>query len=494
MAKLGWGTPTLVSVSMGIIIEISGNIAILGVLKIALPAPEAPLIVIQANFAGAIEFDKQRLYFFAGLFESRIVFLTLEGELGLLVAWGSDANFVVSVGGFHPRFNPPPLPFPSPQRIAVSILNTDIARIRTETYFAVTSNTVQFGARTELMFDVGVARVDGHMAFDALFQFSPFYFVIEISAGVSLKVFGVGLFSIHLQFSLEGPSPFRAHGTGTLSLFFFDVSADFDITWGDSKDTTLPPVQVMPLLRGELEKLESWKAELPANSNLLVSLRKLPDTETAQVLHPLGTLRVSQRAVPLDLRIDKVGSQQPSDANEYKLTAVAGLMKAKDADEQFAKAQFLKMSDADKLSQRAFDPLHGGVTLSSGAQQLGATKLTKRRVRYEQIIIDSNYLSFRRRFMPFTAGFFNHFMKGAAVTKSELSNHHKSQFDPFKDKVKVQEGGFTVAQTTDNKAYSSQAAYFASEAQATRFISELVATRPELHESLHVIPQYEASA
>jgi hypothetical protein len=494
MAKLGWGTPTLVSVSMGIIIEISGNIAILGVLKIALPAPEAPLIVIQANFAGAIEFDKQRLYFFAGLFESRIVFLTLEGELGLLVAWGSDANFVVSVGGFHPRFNPPPLPFPSPQRIAVSILNTDIARIRTETYFAVTSNTVQFGARTELMFDVGVARVDGHMAFDALFQFSPFYFVIEISAGVSLKVFGVGLFSIHLQFSLEGPSPFRAHGTGTLSLFFFDVSADFDITWGDSKDTTLPPVQVMPLLRGELEKLESWKAELPANSNLLVSLRKLPDTETAQVLHPLGTLRVSQRAVPLDLKIDKVGSQQPSDANEYKLTAVAGLMKGKDADEQFAKAQFLKMSDADKLSQRAFDPLHGGVTLSSGAQQLGATKLTKRRVRYEQIIIDSNYLSFRRRFMPFTAGFFNHFMKGAAVTKSELSNHHKSQLDPFKDKVKVQEGGFTVAQTADNKAYSSQAAYFASEAQAARFISELVATRPELHESLHVIPQYEASA
>ena len=131
MIKLGWGTPTLISASMGIIIEITGDIAIIGVLKIALPAPEAPLVIIQANFAGAIEFDKQRLYFFAALFESRIVFLTLEGELGLLVAWGDDANFVVSVGGFHPRFNPPPLPFPSPRRISVSILNTDLARIRT---------------------------------------------------------------------------------------------------------------------------------------------------------------------------------------------------------------------------------------------------------------------------------------------------------------------------------------------------------------------------
>ena len=40
MAKLGWGTPTLVSLSLGVIIEIPGNIAILGVLKVALPADE----------------------------------------------------------------------------------------------------------------------------------------------------------------------------------------------------------------------------------------------------------------------------------------------------------------------------------------------------------------------------------------------------------------------------------------------------------------------
>src|SRR6185436_18199684 len=327
MAKLGWGTPTLVSVSLGIIIEITGNIAIVGVLKVALPTDDAALIVIQANFIGAIEFDKQRLYFFAGLFESRIVFLTLEGELGLLVAWGGDANFVVSVGGFHPRFNPPPLPFPSPKRIAVSILNTDIARIRTETYFAVTSNTVQFGSNTEIMFDVDVARVDGHLGFDALFQFSPFHFIIEVSASVSLKVFGVGLFSISLHFALEGPTPWRAHGTGSISFFFFDVSADFDITWGESKDTTLPPIAVIPLLKGEFDKLDNWRAQLPPANNLLVSLRKLDATESTQVLHPLGTLRVSQRAVPLDLKIDKVGNQKPSDANQFTLTATAGLVK-----------------------------------------------------------------------------------------------------------------------------------------------------------------------
>jgi hypothetical protein len=33
MGKIGWGTPTLISLSLGLIIEIPGNIAILGILK-----------------------------------------------------------------------------------------------------------------------------------------------------------------------------------------------------------------------------------------------------------------------------------------------------------------------------------------------------------------------------------------------------------------------------------------------------------------------------
>jgi len=376
--------------------------------------------------------------------------------------------------------------------MAISILHTNKARIRTETYFAVTSNTIQFGSNTEIMFDVDVARVDGHLGFDALFQFSPFHFIIEVSASVSLKVFDVGLFTISLQFALEGPTPWRAHGTGSLSLFFFDVSADFDITWGETKDTTLPPIAVIPLLKGEFDKLDNWRAQLPPANNLLVSLRKLDDTESTQVLHPLGTLRVSQRAVPLDLKIDKVGNQKPSDANQFELTATAGLVKADDADEQFAKAQFLNMSDADKLSQRAFDPMHGGLLLASGAQQLGSTKMGKRKVRYEEIIIDSNYKRFRRRFRGFTEAFFGHFLAGGAVSKSVLSQNYKKLLDPFEDKVAVKEGGFTVAHTENNAPYSASSTYFASEAMANQFLQSQIVANPDLHDALHVIPQYEA--
>ena len=254
MLKLGWGTPTLISVAVGVIIEIPGNIAIVGVLKVVLPTEEAALLKLQVNFAGAIEFDKKRLYFFAALFDSRILFMTLEGEMGLLVAWGDDPEFVLSVGGFHPSFKPPPLPFPSPKRMVVSILDTDWARIRVTNYFAVTSNTVQFGAGAELYFGFSAISVEGHIAFDALFQFSPFYFIVQVSGSVSLKVFGTGVFSIKLAFELSGTSPWRAKGSGSISFLFFEVSADFDETWGEPEDTALDPVDVLPVLAAELDK------------------------------------------------------------------------------------------------------------------------------------------------------------------------------------------------------------------------------------------------
>ena len=79
---------------------------------------------------------------------------------------------------------------------------------------------------------------------------------------MSLRAFGVGVFSIRLQFALEGPSPWRAHGTGSISLFFFDIAADFDITWGEASDTVLEPLDVLPLLAAELGKDQSWTAKL----------------------------------------------------------------------------------------------------------------------------------------------------------------------------------------------------------------------------------------
>lgn len=496
MAKIGWGTPSLVTLSLGIIIEIPGNIAILGILKVALPDEDAALLVLQVNFMGAIEFDKKRAWIFAGLYESRVLFITIEGQMGVLVAWGDNANFVVSVGGFHPAFNPPPLPFPEPNRIAVSILNTSFAKIRAEGYFAVTSNTVQFGARAELFFGVSAFKIDGHIAFDALFQFSPFYFIISISSSLGVKVFGIGLFSVRMRGSLEGPTPWHVEGTGSISLLFFDIDVDFSHTWGEEAETTLPPIQVMPLLKAEYEKLENWRAEVPAANNILVSLRKIETTEDI-VLHPVGTLKISQRLAPLDLTIDKLGAQKPNDANYFTLSVDTEGVNAEDieeiaaAEEMFAMPQFKDMADSKKLSSPAFEKQKGGVEVSAKGEQLKTTSAVKRVVRYEQIIIDSNFKRFVKPFFKLIGVLFNLFLNGSAITKSTLSNKYKKQKMPFADKIAVMPNAYAVAFNTDNAPFNEEAKAFTSYAQAEEFMNQKVKGDPNLQDSLHVIPEVE---
>lgn len=495
MAKIGWGTPTLASISLGVIIEIPGNLAIVGIIKVAIPAEEAALIVLQVNFIGAIEFDKKRIWFFASLFDSRIVFLTIQGDMGLLVAYGDDANFVLSVGGFHPRYSPPPLPFGSLSRISVDLVNTPVARVRIQGYFAVTSNTVQFGARVEVFFGLSILNVQGHLAIDALVQFSPVYFIVEISASFSVNAFGVGVFSVRLRGSLEGPAPWHVKGHGEISLLFFDIDVDVNKTFGDSRNTTLPPVEVFPILREELKKPENWRAIVPAGQNLLVSLRHMPEAEAAMILHPVGVLRVSQRAVPLDLMLDKVGAQKPSDVRKLSVAVTGGgLVKKGDALEQFAPAQFQNFTDAEKLSKPAFAPEHSGVDLSAAGDDVRSALMARRVVRYEEIILDSNYQRFARKFRHYAGVLFNFFLGGAAVTKCALSHAVKSKYQPFADTIEVRPETFGVAMQATNKPFSAQAATFHSEASAREFLAGQLAADPNLAETLHVIPTCELAS
>ncbi|MBD1851442.1 hypothetical protein H6F87_15720 [Cyanobacteria bacterium FACHB-502] len=495
MLKLGWGTPTLVTLSLGVIIQIPpGTVAILGVLLVQLPTPEAALLQLKVGFLGAFEPDRQRAWFYATLYDSRILQMTLEGGLGVLVAWGNESNFVISVGGFHPQFTPPPLPFPIPDRLAINILNYPLARIRVMAYFAVTSNTVQFGARAELFFGFDSLSLEGHLGLDVLFQFSPFYFIVEISASISLKVFGAGLFSVRLRGSLEGPTPWRLRGAASVSILFFSIDVDVDETWGETVDTVLPGEAVMPLIAGELEKETNWLAELPPGNNLLVSLRKLEAASDALVLHPIGELIVSQRAVPLGVKIDQVGSKQATDANQFTLSvSTSTLAKQGDREELFPMAQFQKLSDTEKLSRPAFQPVPGGLRLAASGKQVRSSRLVKRNVRYETIVIDTEYRRNPIAFFAFWIGLFVHFIAGAAVSKSELSHKHKKDLQPFDDRVAVKSPLFTVANLADNKPVAAEAQQFRSEALAREYLRDRAAANPKQAKAMHVIPFDEAN-
>jgi hypothetical protein len=495
MAKIGWGEPTLVTVSLGVIIEIPpGDIAILGVLSLALPDPDDAILELQVNFAGALEFSKSRLYFFASLFDSHLLFITIQGEMGLLAAWGGNANVLVSVGGFHPLFTPPPLPFPAPQRIQLDIINESYARIRADGYFAVTTNTAQFGTHSEYFFGFSALSVQGQSSFDALLQFSPFHFIVSISTSFSVNVFGAGVFGLDINLTLEGTNPWHASGSGSLSFLFFSISVPIDITWGDSRDTTLPPVAVMPILTAEFGKRTNWKAQLPSGSSLLVSLRQLDPADTSLVLHPVGTLQISQRAVPLDLTLDTVGSQQPSDANRFALDVQsAGLTKTRELTEQFAPAQFKNASDADKLSEPAFSPQDSGIELGPAGSLYDTGVAHTRNVRYDLTIIDTALEAQRSRFYQYPVPLFEHWLGGASVARSTLSASYHDLTHPNDGTVTVSPETYAVAHQADNSLIAASAGGFTSRWAAEDYLQRAVTADPSLTGKVHVLPGFEVA-
>jgi hypothetical protein len=494
MAKLGWGTPSLISASLGVIVEVPpGNVAILGVLKCVLPDEDAALLVLQVKFIGAIEVDKSRLWFFASLYGSRVLFITLDGDMGLLVSWGKDPEFIVSVGGFHPKFNPPPLPFPRPNRISCSILNESFARIRTESYFAVTSNTVQFGSSVELFFGVSDFSIEGHLGYDVLFQFSPFYFNAAFSASVSVKVFGAGLFSVRIRGELEGTSPWHVEGEGSISVLFFDIDIPFSHTWGESADTVLPSISALPIIKVEFDKRENWVALPPAGSRLSVSLRTV-DATAELVLHPVGTLRISQRAVPLDLQIQKVGNQKVDDIVKavLKVTA-AGLARKQVIEEPFATAQFRDVDGAAKLSAPGYEKQAAGAEVSVSGGDTRTGHAVKRIVLHELIIIDNNYKEHIRRFFNVGVLWFGQLLGSNATARSVLSQANRTAKVPFGDAIVAGTPGFVVANASDNSAWG-RTATFSSHAKAKDALAAEIKANPRMAADLHVIPAAELKA
>jgi hypothetical protein len=204
-------------------------------------------------------------------------------------------------------------------------------------------------------------------------------------------------------------------------------------------------------------------------------------------------LRISQRAVPLELTLQRVGHQRPADVNRLSVgVAAGGLVKRSDVDELFAPAQFQDFTDAERLSRPAFGPQRAGLELSAGGAEMRSSVMVKRAVRYEEVIVDANFRRVRNRYRPFSGGLFGFFLGGAAVTLSPRSQATAKRYQPFEDTIEVSGDTYTVAYQSTNQVYSEASAAFTSEASARDYVNAAVAADPTLADTIHVIPTFES--
>jgi uncharacterized protein DUF6603 len=510
MGKLGWGTPSIITAELGLLLDLPNPMfAIVGILQAVLPEQDAPILHLQVNFIGVLDFERGYMFFRADLYDSRLLVYAITGSMALLVSWGEQQTFALSVGGFHPGYHDipsiPALPdgFRNMARIGISLLSDDNPRLKVESYFAVTSNTVQFGSRVELYAAAGDFNVYGFLGFDVLFQFDPFHFIADLYGGIAFREDTDVIAGINITAQLSGPSPWDAHGTASLTILFVDVDVDFHVRWGEPPPSISSNTEdLLKLLQDELADTRNWRADLPAGSHLHVTLRTIapPAGEELLVVHPAGVLTFSERSLPLEnYVIEKFGNKKPLNEDKFKLSNANFNGTVIPADfqsvrEQFAPANFTELSDSEKLSRNSFDRLPSGFKLTPTAKLLIATPV-QRPVDYEL-----NYLRRDEHQMQFAGKVrlgleaYNRMVKGSAVRRSPLSMQENRVSMNAPPPVVLPKEAFAIAGMADLKSHLQSGGapvLFATQSEAYQQQQELIRQDPVLAGQIQVVSQFE---
>jgi hypothetical protein len=118
--------------------------------------------------------------------------------------------------------------------------------------------------------------------------------------------------------------------------------------------------------------------------------------------------------------------------------------------------------------------------------------MTKRVVRYEQIIIDTFFRRFVLVIGTLVSGLFAHFLAGNSVARADLSVRTAERLHLLDDKITVNPTAYVVADAATNTVFTGAPADgFASRAAAQEFVSAQVLADPSLAGQVHVLRAHE---
>ena len=388
MAEFSFSKPAIVYARLGFIFEIRNalggqapaqltRVILLGQVLVQLPPKVlgVPAIVkLLVDVVGFYDAPDKFLLIRARLRDSFVGIegfakLDLTGEMVLAMRFGDEPSFVLSAGGFHPAFKDFPRGVPDKlDRLAVSF-GIGPLKMRTETYFAITSNSVQGGWKVQVSADIEVASISGHLSFDALLFLRPrFRFVAELQFQVKLEAFGEDLASVRVVMTLEGPGEWRAKGHFSFSILWWDYEIGFNEHWGSAPPAVAGPESAAAALLAELEDPDRLQPGLPLGGSALVTLARTPPGLV--LAHPLGVVTVAQKAVPMDVEIDRMGSTPLTEGKAafgIDRVLVAGDSTAawSRVTDHFARGQFMELTEQQKLEGRSFETFTSGAVVGA---------------------------------------------------------------------------------------------------------------------------------
>jgi hypothetical protein len=372
MVQISWGVDKLVRFELAVIVQGAGlsigKWVILGKARASLPSEKDKVIKVLADVILDHDNVAHRTFGYLTLNGTQILDAALSGEGALL---RNPQTFLFSLGGFNPRFvEQLPSDFPTLARLKLSLKYSDDIRMEASLYVAHTPHSTQFGGSFAVALKDGKFGVEGSLSIDALLQDQEPRFIVDLDAKFELKAWDVTLFLVEVRGTYAGRQPYHLTAKATFDLFIFSHTFSLDRTWGDATSEVEQAVDLGGQFAAALSDRNAWAASLPAAVQSLVTLRPAGGQP---LLHPLGTISVSQRVVPLGVAIDRFGSAPVQGPNMFSidtLTVAGATATIAPVQEQFVRSQYFTMSDDAKLSTPAFEAMDAGVAVP--AQALGA--------------------------------------------------------------------------------------------------------------------------
>ena len=520
MVKIGWGSPAIVEADIGIFISLPEpiDIVLMGQVLVTYPEPEDPVVLVNMDILGVLQIEKKLLTFQTSIYDSRILTYTLYGDTAFLLFWGDDPEFALSLGGFHPKFDPPPPPliFSGLKRLGLGMSSGSNFSLTCEAYQALTPNSLQFGARLDLYAKESGAVVKGHLGFDALFYFSPFSFEVWIGGAVNIRVSGQQLADIRLDFTLSGPTPWNARGKAVIKVLFFDIEAGFNFTWGSAEKKTLPSQDPWSEVIAAFHLAGNWGSMLPGKMQMNESLRSdlTGDGVVDLVVHPAGALEVRQKIAPLNMRLEMYGNAPITGHNKITITQFqAGHLGAGNEfvptsdspeptlvgdwiTEHFARGQFEELSNQQKLSVPSFEKMIGGAVMAQSDAVRVDGEIESKPLGFESILLTEERLSTKRLALngeDFDADG-RWLLAGAARAKHGARKGGVGRFGTGQaPALAVQEEAYTLVNKDTLTRIDADVGEM-TRMEADQTLADRVAQDPSLAGSVMVVPTYEEEA
>lgn len=495
MLEFGWAT--FVKAELGLILSVPSPvvIAILGSISAIFPDEDAAVLVLHLDVLGIIDFGEKLFSLDATIYDSRIVIFALSGDMAMRLSWGDNPSFLFSIGGFNPHFQPP-AGFRPLKRLTLSVDYGDYVHFALELYFAVTSNSFQFGTHLDLLIHVSDFRIHGWLGFDALFIFKPFSFIIDFTAGFEIAWGDMVLAGISLSAELSGPTPWHIKGDASISLLFFSISVHVDKTFGDESHDQLPDIDPWPQLQAAVQDLRNWTAALPPSAQQVVGLAAPEGKSAPFLLDPLGVVTMKQKVVPLNQKLTKFGENQVVGGGQtYALdpgdVRVGGQQVTfQVVNDHFAPAKFREMSDADKVSGPSFVDMPAGFSLSD-AKDVAAGTGVQATINYVTTEVDPDGTPKRLpgRYPLLLDHQLAMITRGAAARSTlRKSGERKFAPDARRDRLVTLSQELYVVETVKDNKVRNDITKPVSQGLAQKALAEYLADHPEEKSDLQVMP------